>query len=336
MRKLIVFGNGLGRALDNGYFDLEVALQAAWDDPTVLDENQKQLIWQCLPEDVVETNELSAPKKEDELDRLQRVLAACDEISKCELRGGADWLNEHGKKFPFAIRSYVHRAACYFHQGDHVLQDEFTVPLIEFIEKTRSHIATLNYDELLYRAFIGTNVFHGYSCLLDGFVPHFDPDHLARYQPGSQSFYLHLHGSPLYHSLTDGSLHKSSLSALPQIQGHSSTHLVLTEVNHKIAVINSSLILRTYWSRLQTAMEEASSIVLFGYGGGDTHLNDMIQSNFVDKQIEVVERQHPEYLADHGKSERFDFWSKRLGKTPTGIFWYDNILSHTNWDWQPN
>lgn len=130
MRKLVVFGNGLGRAIDNDYFDLEKALQTAWDNPTALDDKQRQLIWQCLPSDLLEEEKLRAPGSEAELDTLQRVLAACDEISKHEYDGGESWLSENGKKFPFAIRSYIHCAASYFHQSPHYLPQAFVDPMI--------------------------------------------------------------------------------------------------------------------------------------------------------------------------------------------------------------
>ena len=92
MRKLYVFGNGLGRALSNEDYSLSRALQSAWDDNAVLSLEQKQLIHQCLPEDVIENDILVAPQGEEQLDKLQRVLAACDEISKVEVAGGVGWL----------------------------------------------------------------------------------------------------------------------------------------------------------------------------------------------------------------------------------------------------
>ena len=332
MRKVIIFGNGLGRSLNNDYFNLQSALQTAWDDPEVLSNEQKQLIWQCLPDEVLEGTSISAPSSEEELDRLQRVLAACDEIAKCELPGGPGWLNDHGKAFPFAIRSYIHRAACYFHQSPDVLPKAFVEPLISHVSNARSHIATLNYDELLYRAFISTDVFSGYSCMIDGFVPDFANENLIRHKPSTQSFYLHLHGSPLYYLATNGSLQKSALSHLPAIQGHSSTHLVLTEVKHKVSVINASPILRSYWQRLDEAMTEASGLILFGYGGGDIHLNQMITRHFSNKQIEIVERRHDEYSTVEGETARFRFWTDKIGSTPV-CHWHQNILDHTNWDW---
>ncbi|MEO1455654.1 MAG: SIR2 family protein [Pseudomonadota bacterium] len=334
MRKLVIFGNGLGRALDNEFFNLESALSYAWEDSGVLGDDQKELIWQCLPQELIEVGLETFPSSEAHLDRLQRVLAACDEILKYETSGGEGWLSEAGRVFPDAIRSYLHCAASYFHSGEHQLPSTFVQPLVDWILESRSHIATLNYDQLLYRAFIGTSVFNGYACLLDGFVPNFDSQNLHRFNPSNQSFYLHLHGSPLYFTAGDGNIWKSSLGNLPGLEGHSSSHIVLTHVHHKTSVIGASPVLREYWGRLETAMSESEAIVLFGYAGGDIHLNQSISRNFRDKQVEVVERKKPEYETTDGQAERINYWCKKLGVSHVSCWWHDSILDHAVWDYK--
>jgi|GEM_PF-568196 len=334
MRKLLIFGNGLGRALDNDFFNLEVALHSAWNNPQILNDTQKELILRCLPANLIEDEVPAAPKSEIELDRLQRVLASCDEIAKHETEDGASWLTDEGKAFPIAIRSYLHAAASHFHTGTHTLPATFVDPLIEWVHNTRSHVATLNYDELLYRSFVGTSLFNGYSCLIDGFVPNFDPSNLDRKSPLSQSYYLHLHGSPLYFNSVTGSLHKASMSGVHQLQGYSSSHVVLTHVQHKTSVIAASPILREYWKRLEVAMEEAEALVLVGYSGDDVHLNLLISKYFRSKQVEVVERVHPHYLTEGGKSARLTSWKTKLSVGSVVAFWCDNILEHTNWSWK--
>lgn len=334
MRKLLIFGNGLGRALDNDFFQLEVALHHAWNNPQILNETQKELILRCLPASVIEDDTAIAPKSEAELDRLQRVLASCDEISKHETEDGASWLTEDGKMFPLAIRSYLHAAASYFHTGTHTLPASFVDPLIDWIDSSRSHVATLNYDELLYRSFVRTKLFNGYSCLLDGFVNSFDPSNLDRRYALSQSYYLHLHGSPLYYNSQTGSLHKATMSGVYQLQGYSSTHVVLTHVQHKTSVIAASPILREYWKRLEEAMNEAEALVLVGYSGDDIHLNLLISKYFREKQVEIVERGHEKYKSDDGEKLRLLFWKQKLSVNSVVAFWHDSILDHINWSWR--
>ncbi len=337
LRKLVIFGNGLGRALNNNYFQLENALSFAWNNASALNESQKQLILQCLPSSVLEETESEFPKSEDELDRLQRVLAACDEIARHEILGGASWLNEYGKAFPAAIRAFVHEAASYFHACPDVLPAEFVGPLKEWALSSRPHIATLNYDELLYRAFVGTELMSGYSYLLDGFVPSFAAENLDRFHSSRQSYYLHLHGSPLYHNSTSGEIHKASLSMLPLLHGHSTNHVVLTHVDHKATVINASPVLREYWRRLEEGMEEAEGLILFGYGGADKHLNSLISKNFQTKTVEVVERNHEDYSTEAGKNARLEHWQRLISCQRVVAHWRDNILEFRNWgythDW---
>lgn len=331
MRKLIVFGNGLGRALSNDYYDLGAAMRFAWADDETLDDAQRDLIRKCLPRpDLIDDDE-QVPG-EHHLDNLQRVLAACDEISKFETDGDG-WLNERGRSFPNAIRSFIHRTASYFHEAPYVLPTDFIDPLLEHVRENRSHVATLNYDELLYRAFVGTDVFNGYSCLIDGFVPSFDASNLIRWRPDSQSFYLHLHGSPLYFENASGELRKSALRDLPIIHGYSTTHIVLTEVQHKFSVIQSSEILKAYWSCLKEAIREVDSIVLVGYGGHDTHLNQIIRANFHGRQIEIVERSQDNYCNLEERQKRQAFWKHKVGTT-TMLHWPSNLCEFSHWNWR--
>lgn len=330
MRKLILFGNGLGRALDNDFFSLEAALSTAWTDSNLLTEIQRTLILQCLPEVVLEAS--GPPRTEADLDRLQRVLAACEEIKKHEIGDTEQWLSPHGREFPLAIRAYIHGTASYFHKSTHTLPLDFTSTLREYILESRSHVATLNYDRLLYSAFTGTEVFQGYDCLIDGFVPYFSPENLNRNRPLRQSFYLHLHGSPLYFNSPDGTIRKSELANLPRLHGYSTNHVVLTHVEHKMSVINASPVLREYWRRLEEAMQETDGIILFGYSGADAHLNNLIGRYYSGKQVEVVERKHPSYDTEEGKRTRFQYWKSKLS-TDTLAHWKDNVLEFGYWDY---
>ncbi|MFK7871275.1 MAG: hypothetical protein AB8B58_18810 [Roseobacter sp.] len=167
-RHVILFGNGLGRAIDNDFFQLQRVLQSSWDNNDILDENKRRLICACLENGVVE-NDLSAPTSEEELSDLQRVLDACDTIREFETEGaGHRWLTTHGNSFPVAIRRYFHHAASLFHEGGKELPVSFAEPLRDFVRETGPDIVTLNYDDLLYEAFTGTDIFNQHF-LRDGF-----------------------------------------------------------------------------------------------------------------------------------------------------------------------
>ena len=337
MRKLIIFGNGIGRSLNNNFFMLERGLREAWYDETILKHEDRELINICRnPSGLVE--EFSGPPEhEDELDDLQRVVAACDVISIYDKKTEAEaWLSNKGRRFPYVIRSFIHKAASSYCNGPHALPAEFRDSLLEYFNRHRCHIATLNYDDLLYQAFAGTTAFDGYNGLIDGFWKTrggFDPSNLNRFKKQQQSFYLHLHGSPLYYDLQNGETHKAQLSEVRKFEGHSSTHIVLTHIEHKRSVINASPVLSEYWKRLVEALEEVSGVILFGYSGGDTHLNELLRLHASHCQIEVIERSDEAYRTASGSKERIEYWRGRVGKEPA-IVWLDDILKHRNWAWQ--
>ncbi|MBT8152979.1 SIR2 family protein [Epibacterium ulvae] len=321
--------------MSNEEYDLSMALQTAWDDNAVLSNEHKKLIHRCLPEEVLESDITMAPKEEEQLDKLQRVLAACDEIAKVEISGSVGWLNDTGRQFPDAIRRYIHRAATYFHQLNHSLPNEFVTALVESVKDTGSHIATLNYDALLYQSFIGSSLFGNRPSLIDGFQGSFSEENLVRYRPSEQGFYLHLHGSPLYYTSQAGDIKKTSLAGVNGLIGHSSTHLVLAPVQHKAAVISASPLLRNYWAKLGEAMTESDSLVLFGYGGNDIHLNNMIRHYFAGKTVEVVGRNKPEY-ADDGGFQAATEWNRRLGLSIVRFWVVNRMVDFNSWQWDPN
>lgn len=325
-KELIIFGNGLGRALDNDFFCLDRALNIAWNDPDVLTEKQRELILRCLPTEIVEA--AGAPTSEDHLETLQRTLAACDLINELEDETSEGWLTEHGREFPAAIRSYMHRAACEFHMGGHALPNDFAQNLRSFVCRTKSHIATLNYDKLLYSAFINTKVFDGFNCLIDGFISgKFATENMDRVSISKTSYYLHLHGSPLYYDDNRGEIRKAATAEVDLIAGDRSGHIVLTNVKYKTAVIMASPLLLHYWKMFERALKEAQRVTLFGYSGFDEHLNRKISISITEKPkpIRVIE-----YAGQDTDSERMSFWMTKIGKVE--LRRYDSILAFNEWD----
>ncbi|WP_132460261.1 hypothetical protein [Rhodovulum marinum] len=162
--------------------------------------------------------------------------------------------------------------------------------------------------------------------MIDGFSGPFCPDNLARRHPERQSFYLHLHGSPLYVTGDAGEVRKSALAEIGDIQGHQSVHLVLTAVHHKPTVIASSPVLRTYWECLDRALEESQGVTIVGYGGVDTHLNQLIYNHRENLRIRVVERITGETPED---SERR--WRSVFGNYQLEVLQLANVLDFRNW-----
>jgi len=321
VRKTIIFGNGLGMALDPNYFSLDRAIGEVWADDAILDDVGKTLIKNCLPD---QTD--ARPHGEDDLDTLQVALSACELLSRI----GEDrihWLSEHGKHFPEAIRRFIYHTAHKFHGHQPGLPAEFIEPLVDFVKATQSHIATLNYDNLLYQPLIENEVLKGYDgYLVDGFLNAggFAIEHVERKYKKTFGYYMHLHGSPLFVNGDDGHAHKMPQAIAGKLGSTESSHIVLTHFKHKPTVIAASDVLSAYWKLLEAALLESDGIVIVGYSGLDTHLNDLI-SGYPQLPIRVVE-----WSGAGNAGARHFYWDGLFPKR-TQLTSLDSILSFKDW-----
>jgi hypothetical protein len=322
-RKIIIVGNGLGMAIDPNYFSLTNALNEIWNDPSILTDKHKELINRCTQSD-------NAPQSEDELDDLHLAITSCKTLKRIG-SGEVDWLSEYGEEFPEITSKYIHKVATYLHNGKFDLPEEFSKPLIDFVKKTKSHIATLNYDKLLYSSFLENDIFNGYSgFLVDGMLDRgFDSKNMERLYQKDFGYYLHLHGSPLF--VNCGSTIKKlsredlTLEDLTLENSNIGRHIVLTHVKHKPEVIAASYVLRTYWDYLRFSLSESEEVILFGYSGLDKHLNNLIRPYLANKEVKVIE------CSDAGEqSIREAFWDSALGKNPT-LIQLPDIKKFTDW-----
>jgi hypothetical protein len=318
-RTTILFGNGLGMALDPEYFSLSTAMDYVWNQSACLNDIQKNLVLRCLKVQRIGRQ----PESESDLYTLHLTTNACEflnSISDDELL----WLNDQGSEFPLATRRYLTEVAWYFHHHSHVLPESFLRPLFDFIKASKTHIATLNYDNLMYQKFIEEGILHGYDgWLVDGFYDSgFESENLVRMYDRDFGYYLHLHGSPLY---IDSGNH-----IIKQKQGYSSIiptkHIVLTHIDHKQTVIDSSYVLRSYWEYLNLALQESKNLILFGYSGLDTHLNKLIQAQSNDIKISVIE-----WKNGNSKKVRENSWKSFVGKDEIQLYQLKNILKVNNW-----
>ena len=212
--------------------------------------------------------------------------------------------------------------------GKHSLPEGFAQALRGFVCSTKSHVATLNYDKLLYSAFVDTKVFDGYNCLVDGFLSgKFSPTNMDRNSKSRTSYYLHLHGSPLYYDDKNGEIRKATTAEVDLIAGDRSGHIVLTNVKYKTSVIMASPLLLHYWKMFERALDEAQRITLFGYSGFDEHLNRKISVSVSEKvkPIRVIE-----YAGAGTDAERESFWRMKVGEVD--LRRCNNILKFTDWE----
>jgi len=206
-----------------------------------------------------------------------------------------------------------------------VLPLEFALPLAAFLHETHSHVATLNYDNLLYQRMIEAQVLSGYGgALVDGMpAGGFSPENLERRWGRNFGYYLHLHGSPLFVD-QDNVIRKLAQGALGGDDDVVGSHIVLTHVKHKPTVIAASPLLQSYWQHLEAALTESEEVILFGYSGLDTHLNELLERR-APAHIRVVE-----WEGAGEQSQREAFWAKALAK-PAAVTRMESILAFTGW-----
>ncbi len=307
-------------ALDPAFFSLDSAIGRVWEGIGVLDEPTRVLVRQCLVGD----GDTDRPHGEDDLDHLQVVVSACELLGRTG-SGDIHWLSAHGKTFPTAVRKFLYKTAIHFHMYDKALPEGFTKPLAEFVHQTNSHMATLNYDNLLYQPMIENKVLDGYNgSLVDGVLKGgFAAQNMQRKYGKTFGYYMHLHGSPLFVNRDDAviKLKQSELDEDEEVVG---SHIVLTHVRHKETVIAASSLLSSYWEHFSQALSESEAVVLVGYSGCDKHLNVLLRSR-APELVRVVE-----WKGAGSEQDRLTFWNELLGRD-IHLVRLDSILEFVDW-----
>jgi hypothetical protein len=90
-------------------------------------------------------------------------------------------------------------------------------------------------------------------------------------------------------------------------------------------MIEASEILQRCWQFLRRAIDESAEIVLFGYSGNDTHLNQLIAQKRSSKLVRVVE-----WLGAGFEDVRKPFWDEQLGGEVSLVL-KEDILTFTDW-----
>jgi len=321
MRKALIFGNGLGMALNPDAFNLTRVMHDVWNLAHFLTPYDKRLISLTLG------SEHAIPQNEQQLDVLHQAVTACKTLKRI-LSPDLHWLTEHGQRFPVAVAKYIHMVASRLHLTDADLPQPFITALADFIRNTNSHVATLNYDRLLYGEFIDRGILAGFDGnLLDGITnAGFNPSNLERRYGRTFGYYLHLHGSPLFYTDANAQIHKLQRHEISTFTANPSEHIVLTHVAHKRAVISASPILTVYWHYLHRALQEATQIVVVGYSGFDTHLNELIAMYGAYKHIRVIE-----WAGNHNHQLRLLQWQTAFKTTNIQLDLYANILDNRVW-----
>ncbi|PIR38621.1 MAG: hypothetical protein COV35_05525 [Alphaproteobacteria bacterium CG11_big_fil_rev_8_21_14_0_20_39_49] len=110
-------------------------------------------------------------------------------------------------------------------------------------------------------------------------------------------------------------------------------HFVLTDPSFKKEIINRSTLLKEYWNMFEVALAKTNILFLFGYGGNDPHINELIRKNSFKKIIVIEYRENNKIK----KGDREIYWKSKLllnkyDKKTILIELKSNILSTTKTD----
>ncbi len=336
-RKLIVVGNGLGMALDNTKFSLPHAMPKVWHEK--LERNERELIADFIPGIDVSTE----PQEESRLINAQVALSAFDILQSGfghdYAKNLKEWFskpNQHTdlenalNKFTFEVAREFDRTSETFHDDEKL--KNFWRNLKAHLGTHKSHIATFNYDTALYTKYLDDPFFEEKTVLQDCFRSGFLKPTLGKVEC-ERGLYLHLHGSPLFHD----TIQKRNRSELNSHTAESRNHIILSDASLKPLLIAKSKILSLYWKRLEeilhpdvrdTTITQVEEIILFGYRGGDDHLNRLIGKSGCP--VRVVE-----WCDDHILPDREEWWKDKLGATNVIVDLRKNILTFNEWDSRP-
>lgn len=308
MRTTFLIGNGMGRALNNEYFNLETGLRSAWNE---FDQKDQKIISLL--------NDYRIPSEEDDLERHHLIMSSCKSLIVLA-KEGVKFLNDKGNKFPILYNDYIYRVAKYFWDANYELPEQFLEAFMYYLRENPSHVATLNYDKLLYEPFVRNAILDRYDrgYLIDGIynvTGNFDYTNFDRKCSNNFGYYLHLHGSPVIY--TDGEKIKKSninceLPNISQDQDWIRNQIVLTHTKLKPEIILNSKLLEVYYMMFHVALNESNKIIIIGYSGSDNHINLAVQDWGRNKILNNIQNCFIKVVCYNNDGLSDDFWNEKL------------------------
>lgn len=323
MRKTITFliGNGLGKSLDANYFDFKQGMEKGWD--RTKSKKIKSLIKDSLGK--------AKPRKEKDLEIIQDCFLKLQSI-EYQIKGLPNALKKalelHINKDKERYFNYLFNVSSHFYHyqptdAEPRVLAKFNTFMNNFCSYIRKkwiagdtvHVATLNYDGLLYKNFIkNEGILNGLDgCLVDGITDAgFKKEYLQPKYGKNFGWFLHLHGSPLfyseYNSIKKNTYKQGTSSSEAVLYKPGRKHIILCHPKQKYESIQYSNILSEYLEHFKVAINHTDYLVILGYGGEDTYINEIIKSSLKKAgTIFVIERS-----AEESSEERSIFWKARL------------------------
>lgn len=284
----LIVGNGLGRCLSPESYNLESAMKTVWKS---LEENERKILNLCL-----KNPSENGPQSESELDNLHKISIAAKSICELVPNNFRAFITKELQEIPSFANYYRFKVATTLAaiqdqkafkkkcEDKLELLDSFTEWIIKNNCSYDINVATLNYDRLLYGRLMGKKGLKG-NLYFDGFISGgFSSDKRKK-----QSYYLHLHGTPLIWITDKGTafkkvspveveqLRKLSYEAFKKNYSDCYFPIILNNEKEKSPWIHSDPVLRIQFERFRKSLSESEIIISLGYSSGDSHVNAEIE-----------------------------------------------------------
>ncbi len=185
-------------------------------------------------------------------------------------------------------------------------------------EHLRIDVATLNYETSLYRKLFCSNEDWFRKHYSDGFYADekkiITKDKICqRVLDKRKSRYLHLHGSYLFvEEGRSGTFRKEENTWFPPSQKEAERLvIVLTNQKEKLRSVKFHDLLDEYHMAFRSSIGDCEKLIVFGYGGGDEYLNEVIRARLSLESAPEVLIVQGEYSANP-RSDKIAGWQKWL------------------------
>jgi len=346
-RALIFIANGLGMAIDHIQYDIKIGIRYGIEK---LEEKEKKCIEEflsCPATTKLET--LLENEQSNDLAYLNMISMVTGMIKKTSGDKKNALISDSLILLSDSINKFIFYVAKSFNKSEdgqcdkYNLFADFANNLAKYIYNNGAHVVTTNYDDLLYRYFLKTDIKldngnkikimqgrRDRTYLADGFGQELNRDKLNKMKLNiydsypNVGWYLHLHGSSRFYSkYGSGIVNKKDFGDYDEAYV---PHVILNHFDLKKFQINVNPLLNRYFCIFKEVLKTTDVLYILGYSGSDSHINDAIKEDMNKKgKIIIINRE-----ADKERMNK-KFWEDKLKLLNFELIYPQSILDFNDW-----